>query len=135
MTPTMIQATEAVFAVNMFEEFPDVGTQFNGTPSPRETRAARFWVMPNPDVTPLGLGRTTKSRNLGIVYMDVTGPKDEGAGETADLAWKMSGWFKDLELPTSEGVVTFKRGAVVDQGTIGERQTQRVTVPYRYDFS
>ena len=135
MTPTMISTIEAHYAARMVADLSTIPFAFSGQATPDVPLYTRFWVIPGDDSVAVGFGRTAKSRNAGIIQIDIMGPKDQGAGQTGDLAWKMAKWFMREQLACgTEGAVSFRDATVKDWNTVGEQHRQTVSVPYFYDF-
>ncbi len=136
MTPTMISTTETFFQSNMDAAYPAIPVAYSGQNSPDEPLYVRFWVIASNETFPAGMGLTAKSRNVGIIQIDVMGPKDGGAGQTGDLIWEMSNWFKRQQMNAgTEGAITFKEPTIKDWGPAGEQHRQTGSIPYVYDFS
>lgn len=137
MTPKMISAAEAYAIAVIFAEYPTIPVVVSGQAVPTKAHLyIRFWVIPSEEVFPLGLGASAKSRNVGLVQVDVYGPKDKGAGETGDIAAFIARQFKRRPVEVAnEGWIVFKDAGVKDFGDSGEEHRQIVRVPYRYDFT
>jgi hypothetical protein len=131
----MFTACESHFAAECFGEFPELPTQYQNTPAPDVPLYARFYVLPSESTHPIGMGKTAKTRSTGVVYIEVTGPKDQGAGATQDIAWQARKWFSDLELETPDGVVVFGTGSMKDRGVMGESFVTQTTIPFRCDYN
>ncbi|AWY09163.1 hypothetical protein vBRpoSV10_41 [Ruegeria phage vB_RpoS-V10] len=136
MTPNMISAVEAFALTVMAGPYSSIPCIMSGQAVPEKAKTyVRFWVIPSEDVMPIGLGEDAKSRNVGIVQVDVYGPKDKGAGQTGNIAEYIRKQFHRLPLAVgSEGWVVFKDAGVKDMGDLGEEHRQMMRVPYRYDF-
>jgi hypothetical protein len=137
MTPAMVSACEQYILTAISAEFPTMPVYMSGQPIKGNIPVyARFWVISSDESIPVGLGIEARSRNVGIVQVDVMGPKDQGAGETADIA-KV---FRDalhrvpVEVP-GEGWVIFKDATIKDVGDVGEEHRQMVRVAYRFDIA
>lgn len=137
MTPKMIGTVEAVLIAYLQANHPTTSLLMSGQSVPnRSSLYVKFFVIAASDTMPIGLGLTAKSRNVGVIQIDVRGPTDKGAGPTGDLAWELSKFFARKEITVaSEGLVTLKEPSVVDMGERGEEHWQVGRVPYRYDFS
>lgn len=135
MTPTMISTAEALFKTNVESVFPALAYAYSGEANPDTSLYARFWVLTSDETLPVGFGQTARNRNVGVVQIDVLGPKDRGAGETGDIAYAMGKWFARSEVVAGvEGKITFKEATIKDWGTVGEAHRQTVSIPYWYDF-
>ena len=139
MTPEMIAACETLADSAVTTEFPGgtVPVYFSNQAVPPDvTTYVRFWVIPSDEAMPVGLGLEARSRNVGLVQIDVYGPKDVGAGGTRSIAEKLKKYFHRKQLVVgSQGGVVFKDAAAKDMGTEGEEHRYLVRIPYRYDFS
>lgn len=136
MTPTMISACES-FAINVMQtHFPNIPVFMTGQAVPSTVSTyVRFWVMPSSDVFQVSITDTSKSRNVGVLQADVYGPKDQGAGPTGDIAFRLAQEFFRAPIEAgSEGWVVLKDSSVVDRGDLAEDHVQQMKVPYRYDF-
>lgn len=135
MTPTMISTAEMKFKTHIDSVYPNLPYAFSGEANPDESLYARFWVITSDETVPVGMGATAKNRNVGIIQIDVLGPKDRGAGETGDIAAAMGKWFARSDVAAGvEGKITFKEATIKDWGTVGEQHRQTVSIPYWYDF-
>lgn len=136
MTPEMIAACETLAIAAMADANPRVTVYFSNQAIPPDAQTyARFWVIPSDEVFPVGMGLDARSRNVGLVQIDVYGPKDVGAGGTRAIADEMKKHFHRKQLPVgTQGAVVFKDAASKDMGTEGEEHRYLVRIPYRYDF-
>ncbi|WNL50648.1 hypothetical protein RPALISO_59 [Ruegeria phage RpAliso] len=136
MTPNMISACERHVGTYMQQLHPDVPVVFTGQAVPKHAPIyVRFYVVPSEEVVQMSLGPQAKSRNVGLVHAAVIGPKDEGAGDTGEIAEHIRIMFHRVPLEVSgEGWVKFKDGGVVDAGDKEEEHMVITRVPYEYDF-
>lgn len=137
MTPKMIGTLEATIIAYLQANHPTTTLLMSGQAVPNKSSLyVKFFVIPSADTIPINIGKSAKSRNVGIIQIDVRGPTDRGAGPTGDLAWELAKFFarKEVNIP-SEGLVTLKDPSVIDMGERGEEHWQVGRVPYRYDFT
>jgi hypothetical protein len=137
MTPAMVSACEQFILTTIASAYPTLPVYMSGQPIKGNIPVyARFWVIASDESVPVGFGIDARSRNVGIIQVDVMGPKDQGAGETADIAKT----FRDalhrlpIEVP-GEGWVILKDATIKDIGDVGEEHRQMVRVPYRFDIA
>jgi hypothetical protein len=133
----MISAVEAFFLNAMQAEYPSGWAFYMSGQAVKALtpRYMRLWVIPSDEAMPLGLGADVRSRNVGIIQVDIYGPKDRGAGETGIPCMFARNLFHRLPLEVpGEGWVVFKDAAIKDMGDAGEEHRQMMRVPYRYDI-
>lgn len=133
MTPAMISECERHIGTT-----PGVSIPFHfpgGDIPSTDTLYATVAVIASEDTVPVGIGRSAKKRNVGVIQVTVFGPRGEGAGPTGTIA--MAIWRhatrEQIEVP-GEGWVTLKEGSIKDMDKLGEQHVQVVRVPYYYDF-
>jgi len=137
MTPNFLSAVEEFFDLYMQAEHPGVSYFFDNSKATTEQGPyAVIHVLPSEDVLPINLGITAKSRNVGLVQVDVYGPSDQGAGPVNTLAYQIGRAFKRLQLTVSadNGHCVFKDPAVQARGEMRGLHKEQMRVPYRYDF-
>lgn len=137
MTPKMIGTIEASIIAYLQANHPTTTLLMSGQAVPnRSSLYVKFFVIASADTTQITLGTQAKSRNVGIIQIDVRGPTDKGAGPTGDLAWELAKFIsrKEFTVP-AEGLITLKDPSVVDMGERGEEHWQLGRIPYRYDFN
>jgi hypothetical protein len=136
MTPDFIKFCETRFS----SEFPvvhaGVPMLFSNVPvSDSVDTFVVFHVMASEDTMPINLGHEAKSRNVGLIQVDVFTPKDTGAGEAYTMAYNAGMIFKRRDLAVgTEGLVVFKDPSVQDRGEVRGRHKHMMRIPYRYDF-
>jgi hypothetical protein len=137
MTPQMIADAETFFTTQMNAAYPTMLLRYSND-DPPDTRDlyAVIHVLPSEDVIPINLGVESKSRNVGIIQIDVLGHVDTGAGPTHDVAFYIARQFKRRIASVGvEGQVTYKDPSIQDRGQIGGKHKYMVSIPYRYDFT
>jgi hypothetical protein len=137
MTPKMIGTLEAEVIAEMLAEFPDTPVTMSSQPiSPTAALYAVFHVIASDEALPVGMGKTARSRNVGVVQLDVLGPRDMGAGPTGDIAYHIGQFLKRREiLVAGEGLIVMKDPTIRDFGVNNEEHRYVMRCPYRYDFS
>lgn len=137
MTPTFCSKVETIFADAMAILYPDMSVYFSNSAVPKDLdEYAVIHIMASEDVIPINLGITAKSRNVGVIQVDVYTPQDTGAGLGSTIANAIGKVFKrQVVAAGTEGQITFKDSSVVDRGEVRGRHKQQMRVPYRYDFS
>ena len=138
MTPIMIGTIESVVIDYLNTAHPDYPVYMSGETIPSaQTKYCRFWVIPSNETFPVGMGVTAKSRNVGIVQLDVIGLADIGAGETSNVASSFVKFFsrESYAIPSEDGYLTLKDGVVMDSGKVGESHRGVARIGYRYDFA
>ena len=137
MTPDFLSAVEEFFANYMAANHAGVPFFFeNSKASNEQGLHAVIHILPSEDVLPINLGITSKSRNVGLVQVDVYGPKDTGAGPTNTLAYQIGKAFKrqQLTIVAENGHCVFKDHSVQSRGEVRGKHKEQMRVPYRYDF-
>lgn len=136
MTPLMISDVESFWIAQMGTRSPSTVLLFPNDPVP-ETQGifAQIHVVPG-DSLPINLGITAKSRNVGIIQIDVYGPKDVGAGGVHNVASLCGLIFRrQTRTISTEGNLVCKDPSVVDTSNIRGRHSFMARIPYRYDFN
>lgn len=135
MTPDMIADAEALFQTGMNSLYAGMPVLFSNVPvKDIDGYYADFHVVAG-ETFPLNLGIKSKSRNVGLIQIDVFGPKDKGAGEAANRAFAAGKIFRrQVRSITTEGVVTYKDPSLLDMGEVRGKHMQVCRIPYRYDF-
>jgi len=136
MTPNFFSFVESRFQTFMNAEYPTMNIYFSNSPVPEDVAEyAVISILASEDVLPINLGIESKSRNPGLIQVDVYTPKDTGAGEGQAIAYFASRIFKRQVLAVGvEGTVTFKDPSVQDRGEVRGRHKEQMRCPYRYDF-
>jgi len=137
MTPTFLSTVEELFTVYMTTNQAGTPFYFTNSDVPEDLEMyAVLHVLASEDVLPINLGVNAKSRNVGLVQIDVYAPKGEGGGPSNTLAYEIGKAFKRLVTPAAtEGTITFKDPSVQGRGEVRGRHKEQLRVPYRYDFS
>lgn len=137
MTPNFIVKVEQMFEAAMQTDYPGEVFMFDNTPvADTVGRYAAIHVMASEDTIPINLGITSKSRNVGVIQIDVYTPKDTGTGTARVMAYALGNAFKRLTVPVAgEGQITFKDASVTSRGEVRNRHKHMVSIPYRYDFT
>lgn len=136
MTPNMISACETAVITMIANQLPLIPVYMSGQAIPATASIyAKFFVIPSDDSTPVGLGITARTRNVGILQVTVVGPKDMGAGPTSDIANVFRAWLtrRTIEVP-SEGFVILKDATMRDLGNVKEEHKYTVRCGYRFDL-
>ena len=98
MTPKMIGTIEASLIAYLQANHPNTSLLMSGQSVPNKSSLyVKFFVIASGDTVPISLGVQAKSRNVGIIQIDVRGPTDKGAGPTGDLAWELAKFFARKE--------------------------------------
>lgn len=137
MTPKMIGTLEAAVITEMGTSFPSVPVITSGQAVPSAVSMYTiFRVIPSDESIPVGMGATARSRNVGVLQLDVLGPKDVGAGPTGDIAEHIGRFLRrrDIEV-LGEGLIVTKDHSCVDFGTVKEEHRYIMRCPYRYDYA
>jgi len=132
-----MSAVETFFDAYMTTEQAGVPFYFENSKVPTDLEIyAVLHILPSEDVLPINLGITAKSRNVGLIQVDVYGPKDVGAGPTQTLAYQIGRAFKrrQLTITAENGHCVFKDHSVQSRGEVRGRHKEQMRVPYRYDF-
>jgi hypothetical protein len=136
MTPAFIQFCETRFQTEFSLLNPQMPILYSNVPVPDTVDAfVCLHVMASEDTMPINIGHEAKSRNVGLIQVDVFTPKDEGAGEAYNMAYQAGMIFKRQDLSVGgEGLVVFKDPSIQDRGQVRGRHKHQMRVPYRYDF-
>lgn len=136
MTPTFLSEVEALFSNYMTANQAAIPFYFENSKVPTDLDIyAVLHILPSEDVLPINVGINAKSRNVGLIQVDVYGPKDTGAGATQTLAYQIGKAFKRVNLlVATEGHAVFKDPSVQSRGEVRGRHKEQMRVPYRYDF-
>lgn len=136
MTPQFSSYVEVRTIGSLATSYPGMLVQVsNTTVADTVDSYVAIHILASDDVTPIDIGVNAKSRNVGVVQIDVYTPKDTGAGEGGDIAKVCSKIFKRLTANIgTEGQATFKDPSILDRGTVRGRHKTEMRVPYRYDF-
>ena len=136
MTPAFIRFCETRFETEFALLYPTIPQFFSNVAVPETMNSyVCMHVMASEDTMPINLGHEAKSRNVGLIQVDVFTPKDEGAGEAYEMAYAAGVIFKRQDLSVgTEGLVVFKDPSIQDRGEVRGRHKHMMRVPYRYDF-
>ncbi|MEE9310996.1 MAG: phage tail terminator-like protein, partial [Planctomycetota bacterium] len=136
MTPTFLSEVEALFSNYMVANQAAIPFYFENSKVPIDLDIyAVLHILPSEDVLPINVGINAKSRNVGLIQVDVYGPKDTGAVATQTLAYQIGKAFKRVNLlVATEGHAVFKDPSVQSRGEVRGRHKEQMRVPYRYDF-
>lgn len=136
MTPEFIKFVETRFNTEFPLVHAGVPVFFSNVPvADTVDTFVAFHVMASEDTMPINLGIESKSRNVGLLQVDVFTPKDQGAGEAYTMAYNAGMIFKRQDLSVgSEGLVVFKDPSIQDRGEVRGRHKHMMRIPYRYDF-
>lgn len=137
MTPEFIQYVETKFQAEFSVLYPNVPIMYSNVPVPDTVDTfVCIHVMASEDTIPINVGIKAKSRNVGLIQVDVFTPKDQGAGEAYKMAYASGGIFKRVDANVaSEGHAVFKDPTIQDRGEVRGRHKHMMRVPYRYDFT
>ena len=136
MTPEFIAFCETRFETEFALLYPAVPRMYSNVPVPDTVDTyVCFHIMASEDTMPINLGLTAKSRNVGLIQVDVFTPKDQGAGEAYRMAYDAGNIFKRRDLAVgTEGLVVYKDPTIMDRGEVRGRHKHMMRIPYRYDF-
>ena len=137
MTPNFHTEVESFFAAYMAANHAGVPFYFDNSKVPKNQEIyVVFHALPSEDVLPINLGITSKSRNVGLIQVDVFGPKDVGAGSANTLAYNIGRAFKrrQLTIVADNGHLVFKDPSIQPRGPVQGKHKEQMRVPYRYDF-
>jgi len=137
MTPTFFATLEGDFASIMRSLYPGIPFYFeNVEVDSKVPTFVVFHIMASEDALPINFGRNAKSRNVGVLQIDVFTPKGTGAGRGREMAWKVAQRLTRRDISCGEeGLVTTKDAAVQARGFQRGRDKQMASIPYRYDFN
>lgn len=137
MTPNFIRFVESRFQTEFSALYPAVPMFFSNVPVPETMDTfVCLHIMASEDTMPINIGHEAKSRNVGLIQVDVFTPKDQGAGEAYEIAYASGNIFKRRSLSVgAEGLVVFKDSSIQDRGEMRGRHKHMMRVPYRYDFA
>lgn len=137
MTPQFIRFVETHFETEFTSLYPGVPIVFPNGPVPKGNSIfVAISIMASEDTFPTNVGINAKSRNVGVIQVDVFAPKDKGAGDAYEMAYACGNIFKRRDFSVgTEGLVVFKDSSIEDRGQIRGRHKHTMRVPYRYDFS
>jgi hypothetical protein len=137
MTPNMTTAVETHFQTYMDTNHPGVSVIYDNVDIPSdESVYVLISILASDESVPVGMGKTAKSRNVGLIQVDAMSPSGIGAGRAQDLAQAAANAFARMELSVpSEGQLTFGDPTVIPGE--GDKTTYRriMRVPYSYDFT
>lgn len=137
MTPNFHAEVETFFSNYMTVNHVGVPFYFDNSKVPKNQEIyVVFHALPSEDVLPITVGINAKSRNVGLIQVDVFGPKDVGAGSANKLAYDIGRAFKrrQITIVSDNGNLVFKDPAVVPRGPVQGKHKEQMRVPYRYDF-
>lgn len=136
MTPELKADLETLFTAQMTILYPGMPLLFSNVPVPDTVDVyAVMHVLASEEAFPINLGIESKTRNVGLIQVDVFTPKDQGSGEAHRIAYAAGNIFKrQVRNILTEGTVTLKDPSVTDRGEVRGRHKQMMRIPYRYDF-
>jgi hypothetical protein len=136
MTPAFIRHVEGYFNSEFSGLYPSIPIVFPNMAVPDTSgNFVEFNILASEDTMPINLGHEAKSRNVGLIQVDVFTPKDTGAGDGYLIAYACGNVFKRQTLSVgAEGLVVFKDPSIQDRGQVRGRHKYMMRVPYRYDF-
>lgn len=136
MTPTFLSGVETYFSTYMQANHAGINFYFENSAVPEDLDTyAVLHILPSEDVLPINLGISSKSRNVGLIQVDVYTPKDTGAGVGNSLAAAIGRSFKRKTMNMgTEGFAVFKDPSVQSRGNVRGRHKEQMRCPYRYDF-
>lgn len=135
MTPDFVSTAEQHFATNMGTSFPGIPMVFDNTPQPDTVETYTEFNIIAGDTFPCGIEEDGKSRNVGVLQIEVFTPKDQGAGEARSKAYAIGKFFRRFNMSvTSEGGAVFKEPMVTSNGTVRGRHSHLMRIGYYYDF-
>ena len=135
MTDAFISYIENRFFTIMSAEHPEVELMFSNMDLPESDTFSELRVLASEDTRPVAVGIEARSRNVGLVQIDIFTPKDIGAGRGRRLAkFAASMFHRHNRQIADEGYATFRDAAIVDKGEARGRNKHQVRIPYRYDF-
>ncbi len=116
--------------------YPGLDIRAAGQEPSQAATAVVVQVLASDESYPTHLGRAAKSRNVGIVQVDVYFPPDQGDGPGTALAEDAAALFTRLDAPVAgEGRVRFKDGTVSPRGEMNGKRKVRARIPYEYDYT
>lgn len=137
MTPSFHAAVEQHYKTNMAANDPTVALHYENVPVPEDVSKtfSEIFVIAG-DTFQNCIDQNSKSRNVGIVHINVFTPKDQGAGEGRNIAHRIGKSFRRLNLVVGvEGVAVFREPTVKTRGEVRGMHKEVVTIPYHYDFT
>jgi len=137
MTPDFASYVETLWEAFMLSDYPAVPIYFDNADAPENTveTYAVIHIMASEDVMPINTGINAKSRNVGVIQVDVFSPVDIGPGVAHGIANECGLLFKRrVAAVTNEGTVTFKDHSATSRGQMAGKFKYMMRVPYRYDF-
>lgn len=135
MTPLMVSDAQQLFEAQIELLYPGIKVYFDNT-DVKDTKDyyAVFHVLAG-DTYPITLGINGKSRNVGLVQIDIVGPTDKGRGEAFKRAFAAGKIFRrKTRSIATEGQVTYKDPSVSSIGEVRGKHMEMARIPYRYDF-
>lgn len=135
MTPAMVSDAQVLFTAQLQALYPSMPIFFSNTDVNDQTGYYAVFHVLTGDTSPINLGISAKSRNVGLIQIDVVGPLDKGRGEAFTRAFALGKIFRrKVRSITTEGQVTYKDPSVTDAGEVRGKHMEMVRIPYRYDF-
>lgn len=136
MTPKFHATVEARLQQNNLVLYPTYLTFFGNTYIPETlTTFFKVFIIPSNESSPIGVGPSVKSRNVGLIQIDALTKIGIGAGAAQDMVWTSakSIYRSQLEVP-GEGWITFRDpSGPIDMGT-DTMHREIIRIPYQYDF-
>lgn len=136
MTPLMVSDAQVLFTDRMAVLYPGMPLVFENTNVADLTGYyAVFHVMPGESM-PLCLGVNAKSRNVGMIQIDVVGPLEKGRKEAFNRAYAAGRIFRrQVRTIGVEGQVTYKDPYTRSMGEQNGKHVEMTRIEYRYDYS
>ena len=138
MTPEFASYVETLWEAFMQTDYPAVPIFFDNADAPENTASsyAVIHIMASEDTMPINTGINAKSRNVGVIQVDVFSSVDIGPGEAHGIANECGKLFKRrVAAVMNEGTVTFKDFSAVSRGQMAGKFKYMMRIPYRYDFT
>ncbi len=135
MTPLMVSDAQQHFTARLNALYPGMPIFFENVDVKDQTGYYAVFHVLAGDTLPINLGITAKSRNVGLIQIDIIGPTDQGRGEAFRRAHEAGRFFRrQVRTIGNEGQVTYKDPSVSTIGQVRGKHMEMARVPYRYDF-
>lgn len=136
MTPLMVSDAQQLFMTRLNVLYPGMPIFFENTDLKDQTGYYAVLHVLAGDTLPINLGITAKSRNVGLIQIDIVGPLDKGRGEAFRRAHDAGRIFRrQVRTIDVEGQVTYKDPSVTSVGEVRGKHMEMARIPYRYDFT
>jgi hypothetical protein len=131
----MVSDAQQLFVQRMNVLYPGMPLFFENVDMKDETGYYAVFHVIAGDTLPINLGITAKSRNVGIIQIDIIGPVDVGRGEAFNRAFQAGKIFRrQVRTIGGEGQVTYKDPSGTNVGQVRGKHMEMTRIPYRYDF-